>query len=73
MTATSSGGKRDRDQLRPVRLRTLPRRLGEPRVAEAAPCGLLDPGHIRVGTVGQSAQAGAGREQPRGLFVLVTA
>ena len=34
---------------------------------------MFDPGHIRVGTIRQSAHAGACREQPRGLLVLAAA
>ncbi len=68
-----SASERSFDQLTPARLRPLPSRLGEPRFAEAVPRGLLDPGHVRVGTIRQSAHAGARREQPRGLLVLVAA
>ena len=41
--------------------------------AEAVPRGPLDPGRVRVGAIRQSAHAGAGREQPRCLFILVAA
>jgi len=34
---------------------------------------LLDPGQVRIGTIRQSEHAGACREQPRGLLVLVAA
>ena len=46
-----SASERSFDQLTPARLRSLPGRLGEPCVAEAVPRGLLDPGHVRVGTI----------------------
>ena len=43
-----SAGERSSGQLGPARLRPLPRRLGEPRRAEATPRGLLDAGRIRL-------------------------
>src|SRR5262249_4395121 len=68
-----SRSERDLDQLRPARLRTFLRHLGEPCFAEVTPRVPLDPGRIRVGAVRQSAYADAGREQPSRLFVLAEA
>src|SRR6202050_2801438 len=60
-------------QLSPPRLRPLLRCLGEPRVAEATPRGLFDPGHIRLRPVRQSAHGGTRREQPCGLLIPLAA
>ena len=69
----SVSAARDLDQLRPARLGTLQRRLGEPCVAEAEPCCLLDPGRIRVGQIRQPAHHDAGGEQSRRLLELIKA
>src|SRR5262249_57127927 len=64
-----SASERSFDQVTPARLPPLLRRLGEPRFAEATPCGLLDAGHIRLRPIRQSAHARTCREQRRGLLV----
>jgi hypothetical protein len=66
-----SASERSRGQFTPARLRTFLRRLGEAFLTEAASRCLLDPRHIRVGTIGQPAYSGTSREQPHGLLVLV--
>ena len=64
-----STGERSFGQFRPVGLLPLLRCLGEPRFAEATPCGLFDPSHIRLRKIRRSAHPSTRREQPCGLLV----